>query len=200
MIVDEAEARASEAVDLRAGRNAEGAVVERNNVRAAYQKVVRNDGGPGYLGYTMTAIAGIRLRFARESQVRLQRRVRELLRQGTGRSLKHTIEVLNPVLRGWASYFRLSESRRPWEELDGWIRRRLRGLIWQQAKTRQRRTEMLRRRGLSVVRAWHSARNGHGSWWNAGASHMNEAFPKAFFDKAGLLSLTDTVHYLQRLA
>lgn len=29
---------------------------------------------------------------------------------------------------------------------------------------------------------------------------MNEAFPKAFFDKAGLVSLTDTVHYLQRLA
>lgn len=171
MIVDEAEARASEAVDLRAGRNAEGdvhgaetitaatgqtkaemarlmeAVVERNNVRAAYQKVVRNDGGPGYLGYTMTTIAGIRLRFARESQARLQGRVRELLRQRTGRSLKHTIEVLNPVLRGWASYFRLSERRRPWEELDGWIRRRLRGLIWQQAKTRQRRTEMLRREG-----------------------------------------------------
>lgn len=152
-----------------------------------------------FLGYTMTAAAGkIRLRFAKESEAKWHDRIRELLRQGQGRSLSHTVETLNPVLRGWASYFQLSESRRPWEELDGWLRRRLRCLIWIQAKTRQRRTALLRKGGLSEERAWHSARNGYGPWWNAGAAHMNQAFPKAFFDKMGLVCLTDTVGYLQR--
>ena len=36
-------------------------------------------------------------------------------------------------------------------------------------------------RGLPRERAWQSAGNGRGSWWNSGASHMNEAFPIRYF-------------------
>ncbi len=43
---------------------------------------------------------------------------------GRGRSLRHTIETLNPLLRGWINYFRLTESKTALEELDGWMRRR----------------------------------------------------------------------------
>ena len=152
-----------------------------------------------FLGYTLTNAGGrIRFKVAPESLTRLISRVRELLRQGRGRSLTHTIETLNPVLRGWIGYFRLSESKTVWKDLDGWLRRRLRCLIWRQAKTRQRRTAILRKRGLSEARAWHSGRNGQGPWWNSGASHMNHAFPKVFFDRLGLVSMYDTSQYLQR--
>jgi RNA-directed DNA polymerase len=85
------------------------------------------------------------------------------------------------VLRGWINYFRHTQVKRVLEEMDGWLRRRLRGLLWRQAKTRQARTVMLRRQGLVENRAWRSAHNGQGPWWNAGASHMNTAFPKRFF-------------------
>ncbi len=44
-------------------------------------------------------------------------------------------------------------------------------------------------RGLAEERAWASANNGSGPWWNAGASHMNEAFRAAFFANLGLPSL-----------
>lgn len=152
-----------------------------------------------FLGYTLTKAGGrIRLKVALQSVARLSGRVRELLRQGRGRSLIHTIETLNPVLRGWIGYFQLSESNTTWNALDGWLRRRLRCLLWRQAKTRQRRTGMLRKQGLSEARAWHSGRNGHGPWWNSGASHMNQAFPKAFFDRLALVSMHDTGRYLQR--
>jgi len=46
--------------------------------------------------------------------------------------------------------------------------------------------------GLTRERAWRSATNGRGAWWNAGASHMNQAFAKSFFDHMGLVSLVDT--------
>ena len=46
--------------------------------------------------------------------------------------------------------------------------------------------------------AWHSAYHGRGPWWNAGASHMNAAFPTSWFDALGLVSLLDTVQRLQR--
>lgn len=57
---------------------------------------------------------------------------------------------------------------------------------------------MLRKRGLPEARAWHSGHNGQGPWWNSGASHMNHAFPKAFFDRLRLVSMSDTSRYLQR--
>jgi RNA-directed DNA polymerase len=152
-----------------------------------------------FLGYTLTNAGGrIRLKVAPHSVARLTGRVRELLRQGRGRSLTHTIETLNLVLRGWIGYFGLSQSKTVWKDLDGWLRRRLRCLLWRQAQTRQRRTEMLRERGLPEARAWHSGHNGQGPWWNSGASHMNHAYPKAFFDRLRLVSMLDTSRYLQR--
>jgi len=151
-----------------------------------------------FLGYSLTMHRQARLRIAPESIKRLMARVKELMRQGRGRSLSHTIEVLNPVLRGWINYFRYTQVKGTTEELDGWLRRRLRCLLWRQAKHRQRRQSLLRRQGLTEDRARRSARNGQGPWWNAGASHMNAAFPKRWFDALGLVSLLDTQQRLQR--
>ena len=39
-----------------------------------------------------------------------------------------------------------------------------------------------------------SAFNRRGPWWNSGASHMNEAFPKNFFDRNGLVSMLDELY------
>jgi hypothetical protein len=50
---------------------------------------------------------------------------------------------------------------------------------------------------MDESRAWKSASNGRGSWWNAGASHMNAAYPKRFFDAMGLVSLLDTQQRFQ---
>ena len=59
---------------------------------------------------------------------------------------------------------------------------------------------MLMQHGLTEQRAWRSATNGRGPWWNAGASHMHAAFPKSWFDQQGLVSLLDTVQHLQRVS
>jgi hypothetical protein len=61
------------------------------------------------------------------------------------------------------------------------------------------------RREPDEVRADGSARMAFGyqwtaPWWNSGASHMNAAFRKAFFDRLGLVSLLDTVRRLQCLS
>lgn len=51
-------------------------------------------------------------------------------------------------------------------------------------------------RGLDPERAWRSAYNGGGPWWNAGASHMNDAYRAAFFVQLGLLSLIELHRHL----
>jgi len=95
------------------------------------------------------------------------------------------------TLRGWVTYFRLTEQKGALEDMDGWLRRKLRASLWRQWKRTFARARNLMRRGLAEERAWTSASDGRGPWWSGGASHMNQAFPKFWFDKAGLVSLLD---------
>ncbi len=150
-----------------------------------------------FLGYSLTWHKAPRRRIAAESRKRLVQKIRAMLKGARGRSLRDTIDRLNPLLRGWAAYFKLTETKRMLEELDGWIRRKLRCILWRQWKRPYRRARNLMKMGLDEERAFRSAFNQRGPWWNSGASHMNQAYRKSYFDRLGLVSLLDTVRRLQ---
>ncbi len=153
-----------------------------------------------FLGFGFTMQREIRLRVAPASVQRLMQKVRDVMRAGRGRSLTRTIEDLNPLLRGWITYFRLTETKGELEKLDSWMRRRLRCLLWRHWKRPVTRARKLRALGLSAERARLSAGNGHGPWWNAGASHMNLVLPAKYFTAKGLVSLMGTHQRLQSLS
>jgi len=83
----------------------------------------------------------------------------------------------------------LAEEKGGQEELDGWIRRKVRALLWRHWKRVYTRAQNLKRIGLSHESAWQSSTNGRGPWWNGGSSHMNAAYPKSWFDRMKLVSL-----------
>src|SRR5213080_372038 len=97
-----------------------------------------------FLGFTVKDDAAFRRCIADKAVTRFKDRVRELTRRHRGVSLEKMIADLNPFVRGWAGYFGFSQ----WRELpslDGWIRRRLRCVVWVQWRTRGRRYRELRR-------------------------------------------------------
>jgi RNA-directed DNA polymerase len=139
----------------------------------------------------------MRLKVAGKSIQRFKAKLRMLFRSGRGRSIRTTIAMLAPKLRGWVIYFRYAGVKGIFEELDGWIRRHLRKILWRQWKRPVTRARWLMRLGLSEVRSCTSASNGRGPWWNSGASHLNQALPKKFFDRLELVSLMDHYHRLK---
>jgi RNA-directed DNA polymerase len=151
-----------------------------------------------FLGYGLIGRETARLKVTAASVARLRQKVKTLLREKRGAGLAAITDALNPLLRGWTSYFRHAQVKNVWEDLDGWIRRKLRCRLWRYAKRPDARANALMKRGLTRERAWRSATNGRGAWWNSGASHMNAAFPKSFFDRMGLVSLVDTHQRFQR--
>ena len=153
-----------------------------------------------FLGYSLTWHKAPKLRIAPSSLQRLEGKIREVLKGARGRSLNDTIMALNPILRGWAAYFRLTETKQALEAMDGWLRRKLRCILWRQWKRPYTRGKKLMQAGLTEERAFRSAFNQRGPWWNSGASHMNQAFRKAYFDRLGLVSLLDTTRRLQCLS
>jgi len=144
-----------------------------------------------FLGYSMTFHRKPRLKVAEARVKRFKAGLRKIFRRGRGRSLGKVIKEIVPKIRGWASYFRLAEVKGVFETLDKWLRRKLRCILWRQWKRSYPRAKRLMQRGLTEARAWRSATNGRGPWWNAGASHMNEACPTSFFRNLGLIRLMD---------
>ena len=144
-----------------------------------------------FLGYSVTWDRATRLRVAPAAVQRLKTKLRGVLSRGRGQRLADIVKELNLATRGWVVYFRLSEVQASFEDLDKWLRRKLRCVVWRQWKRPRTRHRELRRHGLDEARARTSAFNGRGPWWNAGASHMHAAMPTAVLRRLGLLSLLD---------
>jgi len=138
----------------------------------------------------------IRIRIAPESVKKFRKNLKQLFRKGRGRNLTRFIrEDVNPVLTGWSNYFSLSETKGFAGELDQWIRRRLRLILWRQWKRPWTRFMNLMKHGIPEERAAISAFNQCGPWFNSGASHMNQALPKKFFDNMKLVSLLERLRW-----
>ena len=144
-----------------------------------------------FLGYTVTVHRQPKLKVAPQSMKRLKAKLRPMLRRGRGRNLGRVVESLTRVLRGWVAYYKLAEVKASFEELDQWLRRKLRCILWRQWKRHRTQFKELCRRGLDHERARRSAWNGRGPWYNAGASHMNRAVPTSELRGLGLISLME---------
>ncbi len=145
-----------------------------------------------FLGYSMTVHYKPKLKAAPAAVSRLKEKLREIFRRGRGRNVRQVIAELNEATLGWVSYFRLARVKGIFEDLDQWIRRRLRCILWRQWKKPWTRARKMTQMGLERERAWISAFNGRGPWWNAGASHMNVCVTAAWLHKQGLVSLLYT--------
>jgi RNA-directed DNA polymerase len=152
-----------------------------------------------FLGFSLTAHRECRVRVAPQAAERFKEAMRQKFREGRGRNLRAFLKSLRPKLQGWASYFSVAETRTVFEDLDQWLRRKLRRMEWKKWKKPRTRMRKLTALGLERGRARESAFNGRGPWWNAGASHMNAALPTAYFRKLGLISLLDEVVWFTTL-
>lgn len=151
-----------------------------------------------FLGYSFTIQHETKIRVPEKTCRKMRDKLKERFHAGRGRNLEKFIrKTLNPLLRGWMNYFRLSETKGFAEELDSWIRRRLRAILWRQWKRAVTRFKRLVARGLETDRAHASASNGRGAWFNSGASHMHAAFPTKAFEKMGLINLLDLLKSAQ---
>ena len=151
-----------------------------------------------FLGYSFTLQQRPRIRVPEKSCRKMREKLKELFRMGRGRKLESFIQKdLNPLLRGWMHYFRLSETKRFAEELDSWVRRRLRCIAWIQWKNSATRFRRLLERGLNQATARLSAGNGRGPWYNSGAAFLHAALPSKAFETMGLINLLDTLKSAQ---
>jgi RNA-directed DNA polymerase len=142
-----------------------------------------------FLGFSFLDRGWLRRCIAPQALVRFKQRVRELTPRSGGRSLAQIIPELSRYLIGWRGYFGFCETPSNLRDLDKWVRRRLRAIVWKQWKYGTNRFAELRRRGVGKDLAAQTAGSPHGIWRISNSPALAMAFPNAFFKGLGLASV-----------
>jgi RNA-directed DNA polymerase len=142
-----------------------------------------------FLGFSFTSGTQPRRRIAPQAIARCKAKFRELTRRTGGQSLLQVIEELSRYLIGWRGYFGFCETPSVLGELDQWIRRRLRAIVWKQWGRGRTRYAELRRRGVGRDLAACTAGSPHGPWRLSNSPALTQALPTAFLASLGLPSL-----------
>lgn len=144
-----------------------------------------------FLGFSffITAGKGPQRKIAPQALERFKERVREITRKATGVSMEQMIPALARYWRGWRGYLGFCET--PWvlQDLDSWVRRRVRRAFWWQWNTSRNRLAELVRRGASRQLAAQAAGSRCGPWRASSTPALHQALSTVYLSALGLSSI-----------
>jgi RNA-directed DNA polymerase len=142
-----------------------------------------------FLGFCFTYGETPKRRIAPKALERCKERVLELTRASKSMNLEVVIANLRKYLMGWRSYYGFCQTPSVLRNLEAWIRRRLRSLIWRQWRRGVNRFAQLRKMGINKDLAAQTAGSPKGIWRISNSPALAMALPNAYFSKLGLPSL-----------
>ncbi|HUI89160.1 MAG TPA: group II intron reverse transcriptase/maturase [Anaerolineales bacterium] len=149
------------------------------------------------LGFSFFKRKGIVLiRIANETKERFMERLRILTKRTRSGTLEQILKEINRYVIGWIGYYRLADTPSIFEELDQWIRRRLRQLIWKRWKRGTTRYRELVK--LGVPKQWaQEGAGGTSPWRMANNPVTKEALSNVYWHTSGLKSINKRYHELR---
>tara|TARA_R110002049_G_scaffold114890_2_gene266365 strand:- start:77 stop:1354 length:1278 start_codon:yes stop_codon:yes gene_type:complete len=153
-------------------------------VNATKTHIAHSDEGIKFLG---VVIHTKYTRIQEKKVVTLKQKVKALTKRNRGVGLAVIIRELNPVLRGFANYFRVANCARVLKQMMSWVRRRLRCVQLKQWKKPGRLHRRLKQLGYRPPFQYIKMQ----SWCNAASPLAHLAIPNAYLhDDLRLLDLT----------
>jgi group II intron reverse transcriptase/maturase len=142
-----------------------------------------------FLGFSFFKRKGeVLIRVAARSRERFCEKLRRLTKRTRSGKLEDVIESINQYTMGWIGYFWRANTPSVYEELDKWIRRRLRQMVWKRWKRGTTRYRELRKLGVPESRAALGA-VGKSPWHMSKSPVINEALSNAYLRNSGLKNL-----------
>lgn len=142
-----------------------------------------------FLGFSFTPHKMPKVRVHHRSLMKLKEKIRTLTSRSKGWSMAHRIKRLNQYLMGWCGYFALADTKSIFQQLDGWIRRRLRMCMWKDWKIPKARKRNLIRLGVPRWKAHEWANSRKGYWRITKSPILERTLNNSFWNHIGLLSL-----------
>ncbi len=141
------------------------------------------------LGFSFFKRKGmVLIRIANRTKERFKEKLCNLTKRTRSGTLEQILEEINRYIIGWIGYYRLADTPSLFEELDSWIRRRLRQLIWKRWKRGPTRYRELVKLGVPKQRAQEGA-GGRSPWRISASPVINEALSNTYWHNSGLKSI-----------
>ncbi len=151
-----------------------------------------------FLGFRLFKRKGrVDIGVAKPAMERCHERLRQLTRRTRSGQLEEVLKQANAYARGWIGYFRLADTPSVFQELDEWLRRRLRQLLWKRWKKPRARWRNLVALGVPPSSAREAAGSGKGTWRLAASPPVQQALNNTFWREQGLLSIAERYHQLR---
>ncbi len=145
-----------------------------------------------FLGFGFLYRGGeVKVRVDQKARKRAKDRLRQLTSRRWGVSIERRITEINRFTVGWTPYFALADTPYPFEQLDEWLRRRLRQVRWKEWKRPRTRRRNLRALDINELNARQSASSRKGYWRIAGSWVLCYALPNAYWANLGLQGFAD---------
>lgn len=159
------------------------------------KSAVDNPWNRRFLGFTFKAGKEPHRIVVHESRVkRFKDKVRGLTKKMRGNKLTDSIRKrLMPLTRGWANYFGIADEKGIFESLDGWIRRKIRAILWRQWKKPRTRYKRLVELGLKEHTAKKNAYSSKGPWRMARTYCMHKGVSNGVIEAMGYISMMKIV-------
>ena len=157
-----------------------------NTTKSAVDKVSHRK----FLGFRLLNNGDITI--APQSLRRFKKKVRRITKRNRGISLAQVIKELNQVTRGWFHYFKCTNSKTIFKQIDSWIRRRLRCFRLKQRKRKYSIKNFLQGLGISQQQCWSLAMSDKGWWRKALNPVVHKALNNKWFEDKGLFSLYES--------
>lgn len=143
-----------------------------------------------FLGFSFYLMRGKSyIRIAEESIKKFKNKIREITSRRNPLSTEERINKLNPIIIGWVNYFSLAKGKKHMEELDQWIRRRLRMCEWKLWKKVRTRIRNLIKLGMRPYFAKIYANTRKGYWHIANSHILSTTLTNEYFNQLGYKSL-----------
>ena len=118
----------------------------------------------------------------------MKRKVKKLTRRNQGNSWPEVCLRLRRAVTGWVNYYALADGRNHMIQLDEWLRRRMRQMVWKQWKTPKNRYQRLKARGVSEYWAIRAGGTSKGLWALSLSPPLHKALNNDYLARAGLVS------------
>ena len=146
-------------------------------------------------GFVPTYVKGEKGKYqlvvSEKSWKKLKQKLKILTRKTTPMSFDERIRKLNEVQRGWVNNFRMASIQNKLNELDGWLRNRLRYCIWHHWKKSERKRKNLIRLGVEQGQAYAWSRSRMGGWAIAQSPILGTTITVDRLKKRGYVSLLE---------
>lgn len=160
--------------------------VNREKTVVAYVRNIK------FLGYSFYERKGEGcLRVHPKSLLKMKETIRSLTSRSNGWSNEKRKEKLKQYITGWLNYFKLANMKRLLTDIDSWLRRRLRMVIWKQWKRVRTRIRNLKKLGIEEERAVKTALTRKGYWRMAHCRTLDTAISTNRLCRAGYLFFSD---------